>query len=133
MHLFDDGTGNTADSRNYFRDHRHELGDIVEAQVFFPGSGGPQPYSCVLGDSDGNKMWLSGLAAGYPGEGPRVAMEILVECGFDAEDARAVFTQSPVRLTREHPVRCQPTCQLRTVNRSPEHAALAPRQQVHAR
>ena len=101
MHLFDDGGGITADSTRFFRDNRHLLGDIVEAQVFFPGSGGPLPYSCVLGDADGNKMWLSGLAAGYPGEGPRAAMQVLVESGFDAIAAREVFTHSPVRLRRE--------------------------------
>ena len=101
MHLFDNGDGDTAHSRNFFRDNRHRLGDIVEAQVFFPGSGGPQPYNCILGDADGNKMWLSGLAAGYPGEGPRVTMQILTECGFDAQQARQVFTHSPVRLRHE--------------------------------
>lgn len=101
MHLYDDGGGITADSRNFFRDNRHQLGDIVEAQVFFPGSAGPSPYSCILGDSDGNKMWLSGLAAGYAGEGPRVAMEILVEVGFPAEQAREVFVSTPVRLHRD--------------------------------
>lgn len=101
MHLFDDGNGITADSRRFFRDHRHQLGDIVEAQVFFPGSAGPSPYACILGDTDGNKLWLSGFAAGYPGEGPRAAMEALVEVGFPAEQAREVFTHSPVRLRRE--------------------------------
>ena len=101
MHLFDDGGGITADSRNFFRDNRHKLGEIVEAQVFFPGSAGPSPYSCILGDADGNKMWLSGVAAGYAGEGPRVAMEILVEVGFAAEQARDVFVRTPVRLQRE--------------------------------
>jgi hypothetical protein len=100
MHLFDGGGGITADSRNFFRDNRHKLGEIVEAQVFFPGSAGPSAYSCILGDADGNKMWLSGLAAGYAGEGPRVAMEILVEVGFPAEQARDVFVRTPVRLHR---------------------------------
>jgi hypothetical protein len=101
MHLFDDGGGITADSRNFYRENRHKLGEIVEAQVFFPGSAGPSPYSCILGDADGNKMWLSGVAAGYSGEGPRLAMEILVEVGFPAEDAREVFLRTPVRLQRE--------------------------------
>ena len=101
MHLFDDGGGITADSRNFFRDNRHKLGEIVEAQVFFPGSAGPSPYSCILGDSEGNKMWLSGVAAGYAGEGPRFAMELLVEVGFPAEQARDVFVRTPVRLHRE--------------------------------
>ena len=101
MHLFDDGGGISADSRNFFRDNRHKLGEIVEAQVFFPGSAGPSPYSCILGDDDGNKMWLSGVAAGYAGEGPRLAMEILVEVGFSVEEARDVFVRTPVRLRRE--------------------------------
>lgn len=101
MHLFDDGGGITADSRSFFRDNRHQLGEIIEAQVFFPGSAGPSPYSCILGDADGNKMWLSGVASGYAGEGPRLAMEILVEAGFPAEQARDVFVRTPVRLQRE--------------------------------
>ena len=101
MHLFDDGGGITTDSRDFYRDNRHRLGEIIEAQVFFPGSAGPSPYSCILGDADGNKMWLSGVAAGYAGEGPRLAMEILVEAGFAAEQARDVFVRTPVRLHRE--------------------------------
>lgn len=98
MYHFDNGSGVTADSLSYYRDNRHLLGDIIEARVHFPGSGGPYPYCFELADDQGNHMWLSGVTAGYPGEGPRGAMEILVDAGFAVERAKAVLHDMHVAL-----------------------------------
>lgn len=100
MRLYDDGHGNAAASLHFYRDHAHLLGPIVGAQVWFPGLGGPYPYCMVLHDRVGQELWLSGAAAGYPGEAPRVAMQILVEAGFPAEQAAQVFDRTALQLTR---------------------------------
>lgn len=101
MHYFDTGNGNTADSLMFFNTHRPQLGDIVQAQIFAPHHEGPSPYTFVLTDTGGNTLWLSGLAAGYTGEGPRAAQRALLECGFPDRDAEQVLTRSPVRLRRD--------------------------------
>jgi hypothetical protein len=101
MHYFDSGNGNTADSVAFFQQNRRELGDIVQAQVFSPHHEGPSPYTFVLTDTDGNTLWLSGLAAGYIGEGPRAAVQALLDCGVPDPDAEQVLTRSPVRLRRD--------------------------------
>jgi hypothetical protein len=98
MNLFDNGLGITADSIAYYRDHRHELGTILTAEVAFPGLSDHYPYCFELRDDRGNRMFLSGLTAGYPGEGPRGAMEILVDAGFPAVDAQRVFHDRQVTL-----------------------------------
>jgi hypothetical protein len=96
----DDGFGVSADSVGYYREHRHELGCIVQAAVTFPGLGDDDPYTMVLRDDRGARMLLSGCTAGYAGECPRTAMEILIEAGFDAEIAQVVFTHRVVRMIR---------------------------------
>lgn len=101
MHYLDSGNGNTADSLAFYNTHRQMLGDIVQAQIFSPHHEGPSPYTFVLTDTFGNTLWLSGLAAGYPGEGPRAAVQTLVDCGFPDRDAQQVLTHSPVRLRRD--------------------------------
>ena len=101
MHYLDNGKGNTADSLTFFNNHKPLLGDITQAQVFSPHHEGPSPYTFVLTDTNGNTIWLSGLAAGYIGEGPRGAMRTLLDCGFTNEEAQQVLTRSPVRLRRE--------------------------------
>ena len=96
----DDGAGVSADSLAYYRDHRHELGRIVQAAVTFPGLGDDDPYTMVLRDDRGTRMLLSGCPTGYAVAAPRAAMEILVEAGFAAEIAQVVFTHRVVRMTR---------------------------------
>lgn len=98
MYYFDNGSGVTADSLEYYRDNRHRLGQVVEARVHFPGTGGPYPYCMELADDVGNHMWLSGVTAGYAGEGPRGAVEILIDAGFAVDRAEAVFRDMRVVL-----------------------------------
>jgi hypothetical protein len=98
MNYFDDGLGVTADSLNYYRDHRHLLGTIIAAEVSFPGLSDHYPYCFELRDDQGNRMFLSGFAAGYPGEAPRGAMEALIDAGFPACDAQRVMVDRQVTL-----------------------------------
>ena len=102
MQLKDYGNGITKDSLQFFREHRHRLGEIVEASVRFPGFDDPHdPYLMTLRDSCGNEILLSGCTAGYAGEGPRGAMEVLVEAGWPADQASLVFTTPTLRLERD--------------------------------
>jgi hypothetical protein len=98
MNYVDNGLGVTADSIAYYREHRHELGTILAAEVAFPGLSDHYPYCFELRDDAGNRMFLSGLTAGYPGEGPRAAMETLIDAGFPAVDAQRVFRDRQVTL-----------------------------------
>jgi hypothetical protein len=98
MNYFDNGLGVTADSLAYYRDHRHELGLIIAAEVSFPGLSDHYPYCFELRDDRGNRMFLSGLTAGYVGEGPRGAMEVLAEVGFSAVEAQRVMHDRQVIL-----------------------------------
>jgi len=102
MRYIDTGNGVTRDSIAFFREHRHRLDEIVEASVRFPGFDDPHnPYLMVLRDGHGDEMHLSGCSAGYPGEGPRGAMQVLVEAGWSADQAALVFTTPTLRLERE--------------------------------
>jgi hypothetical protein len=98
MNFFDNGLGITADSLAFFREHRHQLGSVVAAEVSFPGLSDHYPYCFELRDDRGNRMFLSGLTAGYSGEGPRGAMEALVEVGFPITDAQRVMHDRQVIL-----------------------------------
>jgi hypothetical protein len=82
MNYFDNGTGSTQDSLSYYRNNRHLLGTVVAAEVSFPGLSEHYPYCIELPDDQCNRMFLSGLTAGYAGEGPRGAMQVLCEAGF---------------------------------------------------
>ncbi|HVV77959.1 MAG TPA: hypothetical protein VHC43_18230 [Mycobacteriales bacterium] len=101
MNYFDNAQGNLADSLAYYRDHRHELGTIIAAEVTFPGLSDHYPYCFELRDDQGNRMFLSGLAAGYPGEAPRAAMETLIDAGFPIAAAEQVLRDRQVLL--HHP------------------------------
>jgi hypothetical protein len=98
MNYFDNGLGIAADSIAYYRDHRHELGTILVAEVSFPGLSDHHPYCFELRDDCGNRIFLSGLTAGYAGEGPRGAMEILIDAGFGVTDSQRVFHDRQVVL-----------------------------------
>jgi hypothetical protein len=98
MYYFDNGLGVPADSLAYFRDHRHELGPIMVADIAFPGLSAHYPYCFELKDDRGNRMFLSGLTAGYAGEAPRAAMQVLIEAGFPVTDAQRVFRDRQVTL-----------------------------------
>jgi hypothetical protein len=102
MRYSDNGSGVTRDSLEFFREHRHRLGEIVEASVRFPGFDDPyNPYLMVLRDAAGDEIALSGCTVGYPGEGPRGAMQVLVESGWPAEQAQQVFTSGRLTLRRD--------------------------------
>ena len=102
MQFQDAGTGVTRDSIAFFREYRHRLGDIVQASIRFPGFDDPHnPYLMVLRDTKGDQMLLSGCTAGYPGEGPRGAMQVLVESGWPPDQAALVFTTAVVHLERD--------------------------------
>jgi hypothetical protein len=98
VNYFDTGNGVTADSLAYYRDHRHQLGTILAAEIAFPGLSAHYPYCFELRDDRGNRMFLSGLAAGYPGEAPRAAMEALIDAGFPVTDAQRVLHDRQVVL-----------------------------------
>jgi len=99
MRYSDEGNGITAESVRFFRDHRHLLGPIVAADLRFPGfDDPPDPYLMMLRDGDGNEIRLSGCTTGYPGEGPRGAMRVLLEAGWPVEESRRVFTAATLNL-----------------------------------
>jgi hypothetical protein len=98
MNYFDNGRGNAADPLNYYRDHRYELGTIITAEVSFPGLSYDYPYCLELRDDQGNRLFLSGLAAGYSGDAPRAAMDVLIDAGFPATDAQRVMHDRQVTL-----------------------------------
>jgi hypothetical protein len=124
MNYFDNGLGVTADSIAYYRDHRQDLGAIVAAEVSFPGISDHYPYCLELRDDRGNRMFLSGLTAGYPGEGPRAAMEVLVDAGFPATDALRVMhdRQVFIRQAMWPPEPDLPPVQLNRLDRCSEHS-----------
>jgi hypothetical protein len=98
MNLFDDGQGDIQASIAYFRDHRDELGCIIAAEISAPGLSDHYPYCLELRDDRGNRLFLSGPSAGYPGDASRAAMAILVDAGFKAVDAQRVFRDRQVIL-----------------------------------
>jgi hypothetical protein len=109
MRYSDLGNGVTRDSIAFFREHRHRLAEIVQASVRFPGFDDPHdPYLMVLADRNGDEIALSGCTAGYPGEGPRGAMQVLVECGWPPDQAALVFTTASLRLDRESTLTAPP-------------------------
>jgi hypothetical protein len=102
VRYIDTGNGVTRDSIAFFREHRHRLNEIVEASVRFPGFDDPHnPYLMTLRDDRGDELLLSGCTAGYPGEGPRGAMQVLVESGWPADQAALVFTTPTLQLERD--------------------------------
>ena len=104
MRYSDSGNGITTDSIAFYRDHQHQLGPIVTADLRFPGfDDPPDPYLMVLRDEAGDEIRLSGCTTGYPGEGPRGAMLVLLEAGWSVEEARQVFSAATLRLTRGEP------------------------------
>lgn len=101
MDLLDAGAGITRDSLTYYRDHRHELADLVRITVRFPSFGDPyDPYLMVLTDGRGDRILLSGCTTGYVGEGPNGSLEILVGEGVDIETALAVTDAARLSITR---------------------------------
>lgn len=101
MRISDDGNGITRDSLAFYRDHRHEIGELREVTVRFPGYDDPfDPYLLVLRDTAGAEMRLSGCTAGYVGEGPNGTMRILIEEGIPVADAVAVLSVATARYVR---------------------------------
>jgi hypothetical protein len=126
MRYSDSGNGITADSISFFRDHRHQLGPIVTADLKFPGfEDPPDPYLMLLRDDDGNEIRLSGCTTGYPGEGPRGAMLVLLEAGWPVEESRQVFTAATLNLARNETV-TQPTPRLPDRSSGPDLAVSGP-------
>jgi hypothetical protein len=127
MNYFDNGLGITADSIAYYRDHRHELSTIFVAEVSFPGMSDHYPYCFELRDERGNRMFLSGLTAGFVGEGPRGAKEVLIDAGFGVVEAQRVLHDRQVTLRQ-----CQwpPEPDLPAISRIADRSSTAT---VHAR
>jgi hypothetical protein len=101
MRYSDSGNGVTVDSIAFFRDHRDQIGPIVTADLRFPGFDDPtDAYLMVLQDEVGDEIRLSGCTTGYPGEGPRGAMLVLLETGWSVEESRQVFTAATLSLVR---------------------------------
>jgi hypothetical protein len=69
MNYFDNGLGITADSIAYYRDHRHELGTVIVAEVSFPGMSNHYPYCFELRDDRGNRMFSPVLPPATPAKG----------------------------------------------------------------
>lgn len=98
--LRDDGHGDAAASLAFFREHRWRLGSVVSAAVTSPSLSGDDPFTLILRDSRGTRMLLSGCAAGYAGDAPCTARQVLVEAGFSADVVTVVFTHHYIRLSR---------------------------------
>jgi hypothetical protein len=102
MRISDAGTGIARDSLEFHRDHRHELGDIREVTVRFPGYDDPHdPYLLVLRDGQGGEMRLSGCTTGYVGEGPHATMRVLIDEGCPVVHAMVVLSAATARFTRD--------------------------------
>lgn len=97
MRLDSSDDRNAAAGLEFFRDHRHRLGHIVCARVRAGAEAGAG-HTLILRDDAGAELRLSGPAAGRPNEAARLAMQVLVEAGFPAEQARRVFTEPNLHL-----------------------------------
>ena len=103
MRISDPGTGITRESLEFYRDHRHELGDVREVTVRFPGYDDPHdPYLLVLRDSRGDELRLSGCTTGYVGEGPHGTMRLLIEEGCPVVHAMVVLRAATATFAREN-------------------------------
>jgi len=103
MRISDAGNGITRDSLAFYRDHRHELADIREITVRFPGYDDPHdPYLMMLVDTKGNRLRLSGCTTGYVGEGPHGALRVLVEEGCPVVHAMVVLRAATARFVRDN-------------------------------
>jgi hypothetical protein len=102
MRISDPGAGITRDSLAFYRDHRHELGDVREVTVRFPGYEDPHdPYLLVLRDSSDDEMRLSGCTTGYVGEGPHGTMRVLIEEGCPVVHAMVVLSAATARFVHD--------------------------------
>lgn len=115
--LCDAGLGRTADSLGYCRDNRHLLFPIRAAEVLFPGDAERAPHTMFLSDTAGNELWLSGCTIGYVGEGPRAALQILVEEGFPADEAVMVSPHATFTCTGQPTPRLRVSSNRRTARR----------------
>ncbi|HMC68789.1 MAG TPA: hypothetical protein VKJ07_06520 [Mycobacteriales bacterium] len=102
MRISDQGNGVTRDSLAFHREHRHQLGDIREVTVRFPGYDDPHdPYLMTLRDGNGHEMRLSGCTTGYVGEGPHGSMRVLIEEGCPVVHAMVVLSAATARFVRD--------------------------------
>ena len=102
MEIRDPGAGITRESLAFYRDHRHQLADIAEVTVRFPGYDDPHdPYLMVLRDTRGDELWLSGCTTGYVGEGPHGTMRVLIEEGCPVVHAMVVLSAATARFVHD--------------------------------
>lgn len=102
MRISDAGNGVTRDSLAFYRDHRHQLGDVAEVTVRFPGYNDPHdPYLLVLRDRAHNELRLSGCTTGYVGEGPHGTMRVLIDEGCPVVHAMVVLQAATARFIRD--------------------------------
>ena len=104
--LKDEGNGITRDSLAFYRDNRHNLGDLAEVSIRFPGYDDPHDlYLMVLRDRDrdrdGAELLLSGCTTGYIGEGPNGAMKLLIDEGCPVDKALIALGAATVHFTRD--------------------------------
>jgi hypothetical protein len=128
MRYSDSGNGIAADSLDFYRQHRHQLGSITSAQLRFPGFDDPHdPYLMVVRDEAGNEIALSGCTTGYHGEGPRAAIRLLVEEGWAPIVANRVLTAATLSLTRNAAVHARNPTRSRSAAPRPSPVTPVPR------
>ena len=99
MRISDPGSGITRESLEFYRDHRHEIADVREVTVRFPGYDDPHdPYLLTLRDNLGDELRLSGCTTGYVGEGPHGTMRLLIEEGCPVVQAMVVLSAATARF-----------------------------------
>lgn len=102
MRMSDAGNGITRDSLDFYRDHRHQLGDVREVTVRFPGYDDPHdPYLLVVRDGRDDEIRLSGCTTGYVGEGPHGTMRVLIEEGCPVVHAMVVLSAATARFVHD--------------------------------
>lgn len=112
--LYEDGY-NTRKSLDYFKEHRHELGEIISIFVYFndldaaianfytvsesiyskwDNMTGIETAHLVLRDSNGKEMWLTGCNCGYIGTGPRGTTQLLKSLRAEGTLPAEMFTDN---------------------------------------
>lgn len=103
--------GNTRGSLAYYREHKHELGNVIAIYIFFNDIDAAinnfyipsdQYYyenlrycespHMILRDNNGKEMWLGGCNCGYGGEGPHGSAKILRDLRENGTLSKEQFT-----------------------------------------
>ncbi len=110
----------------FFREHRHEFGEFIEAHLFRHDDNAilagffdlrdtraadvvavrfrdPVAPGLVLRDEHGQELWLAHCNCGYGGQGPGDSATVLGEAGFADELVEAVFRHQVLTLRKNQP------------------------------